>query len=403
MIIPSTCTLQGTQTNMPGYYQPHPALIWIASIPPLHIPSMRWIDNTHFAISRPWEGKFGCRSELWDEYALPGTSPGIIEPQTVFTETIGCTTSTPEPNRPWLNTIIGRKDFYLYFSPDGNKALTLIKTDKPTAKMRLGAASEPTEGLYDEIWLVDTGAQKARPLFFTSINYSYEWAKDSRFLVMTWDCGNSDPASVGAFITFDTQSLKSYVIEQEYFDSCGEYWGLGIMTYPNYLFYEGTLMTYQAAERTRICGEDEATSSRPRSQDGQVFYVLCDGIEDLPVVVRRFNAQTGENIGFNICDGGEFTRAFSWSQDGRYVYVSCSVKDDRSDILRRFDTQTGQVDSLTDPTQITFKAKKIYPAPGNSYLLFLWGSGQPSSHPLSFIATEEPCGIWLLDLKKLGN
>ena len=203
-----SCMLPGLQTNMPPYYRFHPALTWIAPISPKHIPSLRWIDNTHFAISKPWQGNFECRIVPWDVYELPNTSSGIIEPQNVLTETIGCATPTPEPVLTWLNTILGEQDFDLYVAPDGNKAITLIKTDKPKAILRIGEGNEPPGGLFDQVWLVNLSTQEARPLFFTSIGYYYEWAQDSRFLIMTWDCLESDPASAGAFITFDT--VESY-------------------------------------------------------------------------------------------------------------------------------------------------------------------------------------------------
>ena len=398
-----TCRLPGPHTNMPAYYRPHPALSWVASIPPRHFPSMRWIDDVHFAISRPSQGDFRCRIEPWDVYELPDTSSKNIEPQTVFTETIGCTTPTPPPDIASLYKIKGELVDWIT-APDGQKALVWVKTDKPIAKLRLGEASEPNEGLYDEIWPVDTEAQKARSLFYTSIGYFYEWASNSRFLVMTWDCGNSDPASPGAYISFDTQTLKSYLIEKEYEDNCGEYWGPGIDIHADYLFYDGSIMTLQGTQRFGICTEDEFAIAGPWSQDGQSFYLLCDGKEDNPTVLRWFDAQAKDNNAFKLCDAGESPRTFTWSQDKLSFYVSCGAKEgNRSDVLRRYDTQTGQVHSLTDPAEVTYKAKEIILSPDQSHLLFLWGGGNYSPHPLSFLANEEPCGIWLLDLTKLGD
>jgi len=367
LFIPLTCKLPGPQTNMPGYYQPHPALIRLAS--PSYW-SARWIDDTHAAFGDPncpnscaayrsvrwiddtqtifihyWK-EDECDFETKDVFDLPEDLSEIKDTNTVLTGTLGCTTPTPLPDIPGLSDTPEFENIEWSIAPDGNKALVtawLSKSLAPTARLNL-ANEDTDDNYYEQGWLVNLPERRATPLFYSTEFFLYTWADDSRHLVGIGSCYGM--VGSGLF-TLDTQTSKVYTIN-DYDSRCEG--GTGPLIAPG-----SGHMIYQ-------------------SNHGTV--VTLDGTQRV-----------------SICDENEFPRSYTWSQDGRYAYFACSGE--VSDILRRYDTQTGQVISLTDPAQVTFKAMQLFLSPDQSRLMFIWGTNDFSN--------AEPCGIWLLDLKKLGN
>ena len=74
------CNLPGPDTNIPAYYQPNPALHWVASLYPPRkqtpIQSISWIDNTHVKGSTSWY-RDRCHRDSVDFSELPINSMEI--------------------------------------------------------------------------------------------------------------------------------------------------------------------------------------------------------------------------------------------------------------------------------------------------------------------------------------
>jgi hypothetical protein len=352
------CPFREGETSPLTYYRPNPALIQVAQQAPdsmnvgsfeNYIPAVSWLDKASFNIfERAAEaGGDDCDGIVWDIYELPEGPVEKLASSTTRTECIPPEPAVEEtPQVPGLYTDPENEYLDWKIAPDSQTALvtTLLSYEAyPPQGIKLGDEVSD-ENVYEQGWLVDLRTKSAAPLFYSTEFFGYQWADDSRHLVGIGSCYGM----VGSgLISLDTQTSQVYWIND--YDSLSE-GGSGPLIAPG---------------------------------SGHLIYQSNGG-----TVVDLQGRQSA-----SICDEGIFPRSYAWSQDGRYAYFSCSSEG--SDILRRYDVQTGQASTLTDPTQVTFKALDLFPSPDGKRLLFTWGT--------SDFFNEEPCGIWLLDLERLGE
>ncbi len=346
----ATATPNLADTWPPGYI-PHAALHRVA--PPVEYgwfnSDFQWEDDDHLRYrlgSRNYH-QTECVSETWGVYTMFDTTEWV-------SETL-CFPELPDAISELANyaefTAADIEDQAL--SPDGTQAFVLTRamttTLPPLPKI---GTYEPEAGTpIRQGWLVNLVGGKARPAFYTTEIFDYEWSADGAYLtVVGGACYGGSPPDVvlgGGIHSVAVQTLAVHTINADYTGRC------------------------------------EGGVDLEFSPDGQhVIYP--------PGIVSSLDAKTQDRV----CTEDEYSRSYTWSDDGRYAYVACGKE---SDTLHRYDTATGENIIVVDREEVFFQAIRMRISPSQNYMAFRWSS--------STFVTVSPYddGIWILDLSVVAG
>jgi hypothetical protein len=195
--------------------------------------------------------------------------------------------------------------------------------------------------------LLHTSTGERTPLFISTAGFGYEWAPDSRHIVVESYCYGDNLGS--GLHVIDTQSLSLTTLSPEYWNNC-----------------EGGI-AYQL----------QPSNDKPFILYGPDILQSLDGKEQI-----------------HLCQPEEGTRSYAWSPSGEFVYIDCIPDGAQSDTLIRYNVRTRESVVLVRPETLPMKAIKMSVSPNGNYLVFVWGTS-------NFFNREER-GVWLLNLDQLS-
>lgn len=339
-----------TITGIPPYITPNPAMVKILSVPfeKFEQDKVKWIDNDHLAILSPGKQRIMDCQTTWEEYELSGNPPTLKDTNRKLNEV------SPQFCEPFTNfedaiQFINdqyKLNVYSYgVSPDSRFILASEITNHPVVSFQVDIQNtKADDGLFEQIWLIDTIEKTKKPLVFTVLEYEVDLTLDNHYLILS-EIGLGGARQLGSgFFIIDliNQKVHSFSLGD---DSHNSEFELGYLVSPDskYLIIKNSVWT--------ITGSDH----------------------------------------YSVCHLNEYARTSTWSKDGRFAYFACS-SEGVPDILRRFDTVLKKSEDLTSRDLFPLKADFLAPSPDQSRILFRWGN--------SYVWNTEPYGYWIIDLKK---
>jgi hypothetical protein len=344
--------------GFPPYYTPNPAMLKILSAPheKFEENKLRWIDNQHLAILSPYkQWAEGCQT-TWDVYEIAADPVSLKSTNEILNQS-NLSNCSPYGNHDDILKLI--KDqyqlnaySYILFA-DGEFILADEITKRPVATLQGDPINKQAEdGLFDQIWLIDTVNKTKKALAYTVLEYNFDLTPDQRYLLLSQVGmgGAREPGS--GFFSIDLKEKKVYPMIIEGYEGVSEFVSDYVIS--------------------------------PNSQ------YLITNLDNFRGTVWRIDGSQK----YAVCEKDGWPRTYTWSKDGRYVYVTCTSGDgSSSDSLRVFDTVIQKMTVLTDGKKLPFKAIALEPSPDQKKILFRWGN--------SFVWNTEDYGYWIIDLNKL--
>lgn len=311
--------------------------------PPPGVQAIRWASKDVISLRQSQERNkdLDCWTELWQKYQVTDT-PTTIK----FTETLTESIQVCEPQLPdsietqgvAIEEIVEYK-----LSPAQTQWLLVALVKAPvSAKITIESGDEPVEtAKFYQGFLLNRNGSDLQPLFVTRWFWTYQWAPDSRYILVDSLC-YGDNLGIG-FYTIDTHAETINLIQNTDHNNC-----------------EGSV-AYQVSP--------DAQHLLISNAHGQLFQI--DGHQVT-----------------TLCATNEFVRSYAWSSGGRFAFVACGGADTTGDRLLRYDTVERQTAILVEAGQPPFKATALAVSPDQRHLLFIWRDSE-------FFAQEDR-GVWLL-------
>jgi hypothetical protein len=265
-------------------------------------------------------------------------------------------TPTATPNLPTtdLPDLTQKPEFSegiveLIWSHDKEKILVIANASTSSAPIILGDTTGLTEDFpfkHQQGWIVTNDVTDIKPVYYTDLYWGIEWADNKHLIIYSFCYGLANNTSGLNILNIETLDLQ--VIYDHYGGNCEG--GLPFSTSPDgkYLAYRTGLINVSDGKITSVCPADE------------------------------------------------YARSYTWSSDSSNVYFSCTSAKEQSDELHRFNVNIGKGEILTNRTEITFKANKMWLTNDNQYIVFEWGN----SH---YVDNIELYGMWVLELTKFNR